>query len=89
MRILVPVDGSAGSEQALDALSSFFDLESAEVTLLHVQETLWLPHEPWSNRPKAPIRTSRKTTSSRSNCAVRPKSCWRSRESACCSIIRE
>ncbi len=46
LRILVPVDGSAGSEQALDALSSFFDLESAEITLLHVLETLWLPHEP-------------------------------------------
>jgi nucleotide-binding universal stress UspA family protein len=46
MRMLVPVDGSAGSNQALDALSSFFDLESAEITLLHVQETLWLPHEP-------------------------------------------
>ena len=46
MRMLVPVDGSAGSEQALDTLSSFFDLESAEITLLHVQETLWLPYEP-------------------------------------------
>jgi len=42
-RILVPVDGSDGSEQALDMLASFFDLESAEVTLLHVLETLWLP----------------------------------------------
>ncbi|HYL73681.1 MAG TPA: universal stress protein [Bryobacteraceae bacterium] len=43
MRILVPIDGSAGSEHALDALSSFFDIESAEITLLHVLETLWLP----------------------------------------------
>ncbi len=43
LRILVPVDGSAGSEHALDALSSFFDLESAEIKLLHVLETLWLP----------------------------------------------
>ncbi|HEV2447295.1 MAG TPA: universal stress protein, partial [Candidatus Sulfopaludibacter sp.] len=42
-RILVPVDGSAGSKHALDALNEFFDLESAEVTLLHVLETLWLP----------------------------------------------
>ena len=42
-RILVPVDGSDGSQQALDALNSFFDLESADITLLHVIETLWLP----------------------------------------------
>jgi nucleotide-binding universal stress UspA family protein len=43
VRILVAVDGSAGSEHALDALRSLFDLESAEITLLHVIETLWLP----------------------------------------------
>ncbi|HYL38255.1 MAG TPA: universal stress protein [Bryobacteraceae bacterium] len=46
VRILVPVDGSAGSQHALDALSSFFDLESAEITVLHVLETLWLPSNP-------------------------------------------
>jgi nucleotide-binding universal stress UspA family protein len=46
LRILVPVDGSAGSQHALDALNSFFDLESAEITLLHVLETLWLTLEP-------------------------------------------
>lgn len=45
VRILVPVDGSSGSEQALDALSSYFDLESADITLLHVIEKLWLPAE--------------------------------------------
>ena len=45
IRILAPVDGSEGSQNALDALDSFIDLESAEVTLLHVLETLWLPHE--------------------------------------------
>jgi nucleotide-binding universal stress UspA family protein len=39
------VDGSSGSEQALDALTSFFDLESADITLLHVVEKLWLPPE--------------------------------------------
>jgi len=44
-RILVPVDGSDGSEQALDILSSFFNLESADVTLLHVIESLWLPED--------------------------------------------
>ncbi|HYL73750.1 MAG TPA: universal stress protein [Bryobacteraceae bacterium] len=46
LRILVPVDGSAGSQHALDALNSFFDLESAEITLLHVLETLWLALDP-------------------------------------------
>ena len=44
-RILVPVDGSDGSCQALDMLASFFDLESADITLLHVLETLWLPED--------------------------------------------
>ena len=46
LRILVPVDGSAGSQHALHALNAFFDLESAEITLLHVLETLWLALEP-------------------------------------------
>jgi nucleotide-binding universal stress UspA family protein len=42
-RILVALDGSDGSGRALEALASLFDLESAEITLLHVLETLWLP----------------------------------------------
>lgn len=42
-RILVPLDGSDGSEQALDALVNLFDVESAEIKLLHVMETLWVP----------------------------------------------
>lgn len=44
-QILVPVDGSDGSAQALDMLGRFFDLDSAEVTLLHVVESLWLPED--------------------------------------------
>lgn len=44
-RILVPMDGSDSSEQALEALVSLFDIESAEIKLLHVLETLWLPPE--------------------------------------------
>lgn len=44
-RILVPVDGSDGSDQALDMLTSFFDVESADVTLLHVIESPWLPED--------------------------------------------
>jgi hypothetical protein len=38
VRILVPVDGSSGSEQALDALTSYFGLESVDVPLLQVVE---------------------------------------------------
>lgn len=41
-RILVPVDGSDGAQLALETLTTFFDLEAADVTLLHVLETLWL-----------------------------------------------
>ncbi len=52
VRILAPVDGSNGSAQALDSLVSFFDLESADITLLHVLETLWLPvHEEGDTDP--------------------------------------
>src|SRR6266849_5903328 len=55
-RILVPLDGSDGSQQALDALVSLFDIESAEIKLLHVVETLWLPvdEEPGSGAAKDP-----------------------------------
>lgn len=44
-RILVPLDGSDGSEQALEALVNLFDVGSAEIKLLHVMETLWLPED--------------------------------------------
>lgn len=44
-RILVPLDGSDGSEQALEALIKLFDVGSAEIKLLHVMETLWLPED--------------------------------------------
>jgi nucleotide-binding universal stress UspA family protein len=41
-RILVALDGSAASFQALERLTSLFDLDSSEVTLMHVVETPWL-----------------------------------------------
>ena len=41
-RILLCVDGSRASEQALSALTTYFNLESAEVTLMHVVETPWV-----------------------------------------------
>jgi len=44
-RILVPVDGSEVSLRALDKLIDLIDLAEAEVTLMHVVETPWLPAE--------------------------------------------
>jgi len=41
-RVLVAVDGSAASNRALDAMTSLLDLESADVTLMHVVETPWI-----------------------------------------------
>jgi nucleotide-binding universal stress UspA family protein len=41
-RILVALDGSAASVQALERLTSLFDLDSSEVTLMHVVEIPWL-----------------------------------------------
>jgi nucleotide-binding universal stress UspA family protein len=42
VKALVPVDGSDGSLQALDKLGSLVDLNTADVTLVHVVETPWL-----------------------------------------------
>jgi nucleotide-binding universal stress UspA family protein len=44
-KILVAVDGSAGSLHALDRLAAFVPLEDAEVTLMHVVESPWLRGE--------------------------------------------
>ncbi len=41
-RILLCVDGSRASQQALSALTTYFNIESAEVTLMHVVETPWV-----------------------------------------------
>lgn len=41
-KILVGVDGSARSRNAIETLMSNFDLEDAEVTLMHVIEKPWL-----------------------------------------------
>jgi nucleotide-binding universal stress UspA family protein len=42
VRILVAVDGSAASLAAVDTLGSLFDLDAAEICLMHVVETPWL-----------------------------------------------
>jgi nucleotide-binding universal stress UspA family protein len=40
-RILLGVDGSLASDQALRVLASYFNVTSAEITLMHVVETPW------------------------------------------------
>ncbi|HET6669667.1 MAG TPA: universal stress protein [Pyrinomonadaceae bacterium] len=42
LRILLCLDGSRASQQTLTALTTYFNTESAEVTLMHVVETPWI-----------------------------------------------
>jgi nucleotide-binding universal stress UspA family protein len=42
MRVLAAVDGSCASQAAITTLSELFDLASAEITLMHVEETPWI-----------------------------------------------
>jgi nucleotide-binding universal stress UspA family protein len=42
LRVLVPVDGSDASTHALLTMATCFDVDSAEITLLHVKETPWI-----------------------------------------------
>jgi nucleotide-binding universal stress UspA family protein len=41
IRILIPVDGSTASMQAIETMTEQFDLSAAEVCLQHVAETPW------------------------------------------------
>ena len=41
-RVLVAVDGSTASDRAVDTMTSLLDLESADITLMHVVETPWM-----------------------------------------------
>ncbi len=55
LRILVGVDGSQAAQNALDTLKSTFDIENAEVTLMHVVEMPWLHlglDEDWLEEPE-------------------------------------
>jgi len=42
LRVLVGLDGSLASRHALSALTAYFDIDSAEITLMHVKETPWI-----------------------------------------------
>ncbi|HLE62967.1 MAG TPA: universal stress protein [Pyrinomonadaceae bacterium] len=41
-RVLVPVDGSQASQNALNALKVYFDIAGADITVMHVVETPWV-----------------------------------------------
>jgi len=42
LRVLLAVDGSLASEQAIDLMASSLDIGTAEITLMHVMETPWI-----------------------------------------------
>jgi nucleotide-binding universal stress UspA family protein len=42
LRVLVAVDGSLASRHAVSSMMKYFDIHTAEVTLLHVKETPWI-----------------------------------------------
>lgn len=42
LRVLLGVDGSLASRHALSAMAAYFDIDSAEITLIHVKETPWI-----------------------------------------------
>lgn len=42
LRILAAVDGSAAAEQALRLLPEYFNMDAAEITLMHIVETPWI-----------------------------------------------
>ncbi len=41
-RMLIAVDGSTASLHAIETVSSLFDLDGAEVCLMHIAETPWV-----------------------------------------------
>jgi len=42
LRVLVGLDGSLASRHALSAMTAYFEIDSAEITLIHVKETPWI-----------------------------------------------
>lgn len=42
LRVLVGVDGSLASKRALSTMTAYFEIDSAEITLIHVKETPWI-----------------------------------------------
>jgi nucleotide-binding universal stress UspA family protein len=42
LRVLAGVDGSSASKRALSAMAAYFEIDYAEITLIHVKETPWI-----------------------------------------------
>jgi nucleotide-binding universal stress UspA family protein len=42
LRVLVALDGSTASNHALHIMAAYFNVDEAEITLLHVKETPWI-----------------------------------------------
>lgn len=42
VRVLLGLDGSLASRHAMSAMTAYFDIDSAEITLIHVKETPWI-----------------------------------------------
>lgn len=42
LRVLVAIDGSLASRHAIGSMVKYFDINTAEVTLMHVKETPWI-----------------------------------------------
>jgi nucleotide-binding universal stress UspA family protein len=42
IRVLLGLDGSLASKHALSAMIAYFEIDSAEITLIHVKETPWI-----------------------------------------------
>jgi nucleotide-binding universal stress UspA family protein len=42
LRVLLALDGSLASRHALSAMTAYFEIGSAEITLIHVKETPWI-----------------------------------------------
>jgi nucleotide-binding universal stress UspA family protein len=42
LRVLLALDGSLASRHALSAMTAYFEISSAEITLIHVKETPWI-----------------------------------------------
>lgn len=42
VRVLLGLDGSLASRHAMSAMTAYFEIDSAEITLIHVKETPWI-----------------------------------------------
>jgi nucleotide-binding universal stress UspA family protein len=53
-RVLVPLDGSRASLDALNTLGTYFDINSFDITLMHVVEVPWTTLDPEASEEETP-----------------------------------